>query len=265
MKSELLGTQNLACDLAAAIEKNLGPLLRSLSEGSPSLQGRSFSPVGGLSRLPKDLRVLGMPNEYERINATAMARKSANQLRKWRVERATSVETFANAIGSNCLVRELALEHAHILHRFWQQRALAGEVRINSANRLMRNLSGLYGTIHAHYRLEFENPFAKLNLRGGREGKRIAYRASFVRDQMLAEGALDSLNPEARRIVYLIIETGLRPSEACALDRSTINLEGSIPFVQVTDDMRQTKAPGSVRAVPLVGVALAALSTAPWN
>jgi integrase len=33
----------------------------------------------------------------------------------------------------------------------------------------------------------------------------------------------DGLNDEARRIIYLIIETGLRLSEACALTRKNIH------------------------------------------
>lgn len=256
------GATDLARDLASALERSIGAILRAGELEFHSHPKRPRAGEGGPS-LPKGLKVSQMPDEYERINATAMARKSPNQLRKWRVARATSVDTFCKAVGSDCPVDMLTVEHAHALYRYWQRRVLDGEVRINSANRLMRNLSGLYSAIHNHHRLESRNPFTGLNLRGGREGKRLAYSASFVRNYLLAEPALERLNPEARRIVYLIIETGLRPSEACALNSATINLEGPIPFVRVTDDERQTKTPGSIRTVPLVGVALAAMRLQP--
>lgn len=260
MTTDHFDADHIVHELARVLGSSLGALLHTNVSGLHP--GRGFT-GDGLGCLPKHLRISNMALEYERINATAMARKSADQLRKWRVTRTTSIDTFINALGVDCLVRELTLHHAHVYHRYWQQRVLNGEIRINSANRLMRNLSGLYSTIHNHYRLECRNPFAGLNLRGGCDGKRLAYSAGFVRDRFLADGAFDTLNPEARRIVFLVVETGLRPSEACGLDRSTINLEGPIPFVRVADDIRQTKTPGSVRTVPLVGVALTAMRLQP--
>jgi hypothetical protein len=193
MTSDHAGGDNLAQALARVLEKNLGVLLQTAGMGLH--HGRRLAHTdGSLSRLPRNLRVSDLPGEYERINATAIARKSPEQLRKWRVARATSVDTFIGALGSDCLVRELTIHHAHILHHYWQQRALSGEVRINSANRLMRNISGLYSAIHNYYRLEHPNPFAGLNLRGGREGKRLAFSAAFVRSHLLADGALETLN-----------------------------------------------------------------------
>jgi len=41
----------------------------------------------------------------------------------------------------------------------------------------------------------------------------------------LAEGRFVDINEEARRIIYLRIETGVRLSEACTLDRTTIHLD----------------------------------------
>jgi Phage integrase family len=251
-----IAAQSFAYELAQLIEKNFGATMHSRRR-------TSVQPTSPTSLLPSKLRVSEMPREYERINATVMATKSGEQLRKWRVARATSVATFIKAAGSECLVSELNLQHAHTLHHYWQQRVLSGKVCISSANRLMRNFTGLYSAIHNYYRLECRNPFAGLHLRGGRDGKRLAYSTAFVRDVLLAEGALESLNPEARRIIYLIIETGLRPSEACALDAACIKLESPIPFVRVTDDMRQTKTPGSIRTIPLVGVALNAMRLQP--
>ena len=258
MTIEQIGKYQVAYDLLRVLEQTLLTILQRDAANDPMWRQLRKGPG-----LAMDLTVLDMPSAYERINATSIARKSPEQLRKWRVARNTAVHTFVIANGGNCLVRELDTHNAHALHRYWQARVLDGEVRINSANRLMRSFLGLYSAIHSYYRFEHKNPFSGLYLRGGYEGKRLAYQPSFVRDHILAEGALDTLNAEAQGIVHLIAETGLRPSEACALDASTICLKGEIPFVRVTDHVRQTKTFGSIRTIPLVGVALRAMQLQP--
>jgi integrase len=127
----------------------------------------------------------------------------------------------------------------------------------------MRSVAGLYKIIHRFHQLDQKNPFASLTIPGGKEGKRLAYVPSFVQSHFLAEGMFDGLNDEARRIIYLIIETGLRLSEACALTRKTIHLDTPVPYVEVADEDRELKTPGSARCVPLVGVALLAMQKQP--
>lgn len=204
-----------------------------------------------------------MLEEYERINATALARKSPRQIKKWRVRRATALDTFVATIGGDCPVADLSTTHTHRFRAHWQDRALKGEVLINSANRQMRTVAGLYKAIHTFHQLEQKNPFKGLRIPGGRDGKRLAYAPSFVQDQFLADDMFADINDEARRIIYLIVETGLRPSEACSLTRKTIHLGTPIPYIEVSDDDRETKTAGSVRKIPLVGVALLAMRKQP--
>lgn len=204
-----------------------------------------------------------MLDEYERINATRLARKSLQQIKIWRVRRRSALELFIQTIGGDCPLSELATSHTHRFRAYWQRRALDAEVKINSANRQIRQVAGLYKSIRSFHQLDGKNPFSQLRIPGGRDGKRQAYTSSFIQDRFLADGTFDQLNPEARRIVYLIIETGLRLSEACALGESAIHLDTEIPFVQVLDDKQETKTAGSVRTVPLVGVALLAMRAQP--
>lgn len=76
---------------------------------------------------------------------------------------------------------------------------------------------------------------------------------------ILAEGVLDDLNEEARAILQVTAETGLRVSEACNLSEATIQLNAEIPFVAI----KKGKTSQAVRDVPLVGVALEALRRHP--
>jgi hypothetical protein len=56
--------------------------------------------------------------------------------------------------------------------------------------------------------------FAQLRIAGGVARPRTAIDATFVQVRLLREGSLSALNPETRRVLYRIAETGLRPSEA---------------------------------------------------
>lgn len=237
---------------------------------APSILARAAVGLGlpnnpsSLSRPKKlSLRVSQMVDEYARINATLFLCKSPSQLKKWKTHRESAVATFLECIGGDPLLVDLTTEHTHRFRAHWQSRVLKGEVLVASANRKMRSVAGLYKTIHRFHQLDEKNPFASLTIPGGREGKRLAYAPSFVQSHFLADGMFDELNAEARRIIYLIVETGLRLSEACALTHKTIHLVAPIPYVEVADDDRELKTPGSARLIPLVGVALLAMRKQP--
>lgn len=209
------------------------------------------------------MMVSDLLTEFQRIKATDLTRKSPRQLSKWRVRRQSALDLFITVIGSDVPAQHLTKQHTDKFRSHWQARIREGSVRINSANRQMRQVAGLYRAVAAYHQWDVKNPFAALRIGGGRDGKRLAYPASYVQEYLLRDGLFDGIHPELRRIIYLIAETGLRPSEACALRADTIHLNGPIPFVHVTNDKQDTKTPGSVRRVPLVGVALLAMRLQP--
>jgi len=71
------------------------------------------------------------------------------------------------------------------------------------------------------------------------------------------------VNAEARGVLYLMVETGIRPSEACGLTEATIRLDCDIPHVEVIEEGRQVKSENAVRTIPLVGVSLMAMQANP--
>ena len=106
------------------------------------------------------------------------------------------------------------------------------------------------------YQMNLKPVFAKLRIEGAVTRQRAAFDISFLHKRILAAGALDRLNEEARDIVYLLAEAGLRPSEACNLDGATIQLDAPVPHVQIRANQREMKTTHSERDVPLVGIAL---------
>jgi integrase len=104
---------------------------------------------------------------------------------------------------------------------------------------------------------------AQKEWRGAIVKQRAAFTAAHVQDKILAAGVLDDMNDQASDILLVVADTGLRLSEACNLTDSTIHLDAPVPFVQVRADGRKTKTEHSARDIPLVGVALEALTRHP--
>ena len=62
-------------------------------------------------------------------------------------------------------------------------------------------------------------------------------------------------------MISLISDTGMRLSEACGLLSSDINLDCSIPHIDLIEHpWRRLKTPSSIRKIPLVGTSLWAAS-----
>jgi integrase len=66
-----------------------------------------------------------------------------------------------------------------------------------------------------------------------------------------------------RVTLYVVVETGMRPSEVVNLQEDAIRLDAKIPYVKVQPDGRRLKTEDSEREIPLVGVALAAMKPRP--
>jgi integrase len=74
---------------------------------------------------------------------------------------------------------------------------------------------------------------------------------------------LDGLNEDARYVLYIVADTGLRPSEVVNLQENAIVLSTPILYVSILPDGRRLKTSDSRREIPLVGAALAAMKKRP--
>jgi integrase len=113
------------------------------------------------------------------------------------------------------------------------------------------------------HRLNLPDIFKSLRLKGETDRQRMPYDTNFIQNRLLAEGALAGLNEDARLVLYVVADTGLRPSEVVNLREDTIILDTSIPYVKVLPDGRRLKTEDSRREIPLVGTALAAIRKRP--
>jgi hypothetical protein len=204
-----------------------------------------------------------MREAYEQIVATALLQKSERQIKRWRINRDTAVETFIEALGGDRLIATLKRADALTLRSHWQDRVLQGEIEVDTANKVIGSIAGMFRVINENKMLGLPSIFEKTSIRGGKQNQRVAFTPAFVQQMFMTDGVFDDLNPEARRVIYLLAETGLRPSEACNLSDETIRLDHPVPHVQVRPEGREMKTEQSRRDIPLVGVALMAMREQP--
>lgn len=200
--------------------------------------------------------------KFEHQMRTEVADMSENQLRRWKNVHKLAISDFIAQVGDKDLV---AVSHADVLDYVdWlEDRVGDGEIAAKTANKYIGHNSKMTKALNRKLRLGLSDLFSGVRLKAGVYVQRPPFDASFVQNAMLAEGALMGLNEEARRAVMLIADTGLRLSEAVNLNEATIHLDCGIPYVEVKPDGRRVKTQDSIRQVPLVGVALAAMKLHP--
>lgn len=211
---------------------------------------------------PPALKLSGLLAAYEATQRGALSGKSEDQLRRWRTTKERAVALMIEVVG-DLRVDALGRSHALDFRDFWQNRVDAGEVEIDTANKAIGHLNKMWRELNRIRRLGLDPIFAEMRLEGGGSGQRAAFDPAFVQSKLLAPGAFGDLNDEARRILFLIADTGLRLSEAANLTAETIRLGAPVPHVAVEPDGRQMKTSDSRREIPLVGVALAAMKAQP--
>jgi len=226
------------------------------SRGAAERSAEVSAVLGG--EKPPDVMTAAMLGDYEDCLRAGLSSKSERQRQKWRVAKDRALRVFLDVVGDVPLT-SLSRADALRLRSHWQDRVVAGEVEIATANKSIGHVSTMFRTISESRQLNTPAIFARLRISGEKQGQRLAFAPDFVQNHILADGVFDDINPEARRVVYLVIETGLRLSEATGLTREAIHLEAPVPYVCVMPDGRELKTDQSYREIPLVGVALKAM------
>ena len=228
----------------------LGPLPDAgLAAAFPALLGEVAQPQTGVP-------VKELLGRYEKILAASLMKKSSEQLKRWRITRSTALNVFLGVIGRKTLIEELTHEDGFALRDHWNKRVLAGEVQIASGNKQIGYVAAMYREVRNFERIAVDDIFQGKIIKGGQTRQRRPFSIEYVQEVLLAPGAMDGLNDEARAIFYVVAELGLRPSEVCGLVKSDIHLDAEVPYIEIVDGNRELKTMNSRRTMPLVGVAL---------
>lgn len=221
---------------------------------------REVAAVMGGEQRP-EIRISDVLGEVEKMQADVLRAKSPQQIKKWRDAKQLVLGDFAGLVGDKDLV-SLTRDDALAYRRWWQAKTAAGQ-SVATANRNISTLSKLLKIVNMAYQLELKPLFANLLIEGQVDAQRAAFPAAWVQDRIFATGALDGLNDQARHLIYLLAETGMRPSEAANLCRDDIVLDANIPHIRLRPGARSLKTADSARDIPLVGAALAVMALHP--
>jgi integrase len=210
-----------------------------------------------------EIKLSDLFTEFEKLQAASLRNKSEDQRRKWRNPKLRALANLRLVLADDKPIRLVTRNDTLDFRAWWQERILDEDLEIETANKDIGHLNKMWRTIDEALRLGLTPVFAELRIEGGETGQRASYAAEFIQQRILAPGALAGLNDEARRTVYAMAETGLRPSELVNLTERTIHLAAPVPYVSVEQDERETKTRDSIRQIPLVGVSLMAFRAQP--
>lgn len=217
--------------------------------------------LGGVA-LPR-LMLSGLFDEFKSATATERVGYSAGQLTKWEAAKRNALSVFQGLVGDKAFA-DLDRNDALKLHDHWQGRVLAAKgIAVRTANKNITHVVRMIKVVSRRHHLEVDRAFTGLRLEGAGDGQRKPFEAAFIKGTILRPGALDALNAPARAAVHVMVNTGLRPSEIVNLRPSCICLDAEIPHVLIMPEGRVLKSESSVRAMPLVGIALEAMRAFP--
>ena len=216
--------------------------------------------MGGENR--PAIRLSGLVEEFEKLESQYLLTLSDNQKKKWRNPKKRAVINLIDVITDKEIAK-LTRADALKFREWWQTRIAVEGLDIGTANKDIGHISKMLTEIDLAYQSGLDPVFKRLRLSGETDNQRAAFTREHIQDVILADGALDDLNKEARRIVYLMADAGLRLSEAANLLPQHIVLDADVPHVQIRAVGRRLKTDHSERDIPLVGVALAAMKLQP--
>jgi integrase len=216
--------------------------------------------LGGETR--PSLMISDMLTEFKKIQSGDLAKMSPKQKRRWENGKAKALGNFLKVVDDKAFV-ELTRNDVLDYRQWWVERLEDEELQIDTANKDFSHLRVMHTAIADLHQLDVRPVFARMTIKGGGYIPRVSWDPEYVQKTVLADGALEGLNDEARHIVYVCIETGMRPVEVCSLRPPHIHLDAKIPHVSVAADDRKLKVDHTARDVVLVGVALKAMKLHP--
>jgi integrase len=211
---------------------------------------------------PPEITLSRARDIFIEVTQDRRAGMTRDQERIWLNARRRAVETMIDAIGDLPMQQIGADELLDYREALWGK-VQAGEITAATANKAMTFAFHTIKTVNSVRRLGLSFDFSDLRFRGAAHGTRRPFSDEWIRDRILAPGALAGLNTEARCVLLGMVNTGYRPSEATGLRPEDIRLDTDIPHISIHGRFRRIKNRESERDIPLVGVSLEAFRQCP--
>lgn len=196
------------------------------------------------------------------LAANWLVGKSEDQVRRWETARKKAIRNFVDVAGDRNIA-EITSEDMQDFRDALFERVRAGEITASSANKDLGNLADVLSTVNKQCRLGLDLPVRRWSRRENEKRTRPAFSTTWITSRLLAPGALEGLNLEARCILIGMVNTGYRPSEAQNLGADQIRLDADIPHISIEPIGRTPGTRNVRRTIPLLGVSLEAFRLCP--
>lgn len=222
-----------------------------------------FEAVALLGRVePPSLTISECLDLYWELARDKTQGKSDDQLRRWKNPRIKAVKNFIDVCGDKAIA-DISADDMLDYRAWWMDKIEREGLANTSANKDFIHLGDVLKTVNKLKRLGLALPLSGLSFKKGEAKQRPSFSDKWIKEKILAEGALDELNDQARAIVLTLINTGARPSEIAALTSECIHLQHKVPHISIEAVGRQLKTASAKRIIPLVGVSLEAMRSFP--
>ncbi|MBD9445733.1 MULTISPECIES: site-specific integrase [unclassified Rhizobium] len=197
---------------------------------------------------------------YEEHNEAGMTGMSPDQLRKHKNSRLRAIEYAKSQLGEDMELGRIVRADILRYRSWWTQKVKTENLKAYTANRSFSDMLGMLTVIDEALHTNYKEVWTKSRIKetnANKLDKRRPFSVDWIQSKILAPDALQTMNLDARCIVYIMIETGMRLGEVCNLRPQDIVLNDEVPHLEVAErtDRRQ-KTEYSIRRIPLVGVAL---------
>ena len=213
-----------------------------------------------------DMKVSDALEEYWELAKDQTLGKSPDQIRRWENPRKKAFRNFIDVCGDKP-ISEVSRDDMVDFRHWWMERVQNEGRDPSTANKDFTHFGGVLKKVNEMKKLGLDLPLGGLDLKEGKENRRLPFSERWIREKLLAEGALDGLNLQARTIFLAMINTGARLSEMANLMPDHIALDNKYPHISITakgrEEARQLKSKHSERIIPLVGVSLDAMKNCP--
>jgi integrase len=203
-------------------------------------------------------------DEFWKIEAIRFKGKSEDQIRRAKNPRIKAIENFVKAVGNRPYL-EVTTADLQAFKRWWKDRVIAEGLSHDSANKDFTYLTSTLRAVATDAGVfeKIQWTTKGLALPKDEPKTRKAFSTAWISDKLLAPGALDGLNGEARAILLGTVNTGYRPSEGAGLTAAQIRLDANVPHIRIEPVGRTLKTAASRRVIPLLGVSLEAFRAYP--
>ncbi len=178
---------------------------------------------------------------YWTLAADRSREKSEDQVRRWKNPRKKAVANFVAVVGDKAL-EDISGDDMLDFRGWWMEKLESDDLTPNSANKDLIHIGDVLKTVNKMKRLGLVLPLTDLSFKEGEKRTRPPFSVAWIKDRLLAPGALSGLNTEARCILLGMVNTGYRPSEGAALGAVQIRLDHKFPHISIEPVGRQLKS-----------------------